>query len=199
MDATYISTTSFSVVGDRTADFVINIRIRGWCGVDDYQYANVVSATYSSVTTVVIDDAVLTANLVNIDISVVVPGGAGNISDHDHGVDSGSGGPVAGIGSAMTPTDVTISGGVITVTGAGVYNVDTEGAAASDALDQILGLTDGEEVELRAKDDTHTVVVTPGTHIKSLAVFSLDSIYDRMLLQSVGSDTVIEKGRVNSA
>ena len=73
-------------------------------------------------------------------------------------------GPVSGgTGSWGPQKSVTISGGVATFTGAGRYLIDTEGAAASDDLDTINGLIDGDEVILSPASGSRTVVLKNGT------------------------------------
>ena len=67
MDATYISTTSFSVVGDFTKEFNYLRMIQANCGVDNYKVVIVISSTYSSPnTTVVVGGEELTSNLSNV-------------------------------------------------------------------------------------------------------------------------------------
>lgn len=68
-----------------------------------------------------------------------------------------------GAGEWGTPTALTIASGVITVTGPGFYEVDTEGAAASDDLDTISGGSEGDEIILKIANDARNVVVKHGT------------------------------------
>lgn len=68
----------------------------------------------------------------------------------------------AGKVSLPTSGELTISSGVITVTGAN-HNVDTESDAASDDLDTINGSVDGSLLYLRSNDDARTVVIKHGT------------------------------------
>jgi len=102
-------------------------------------------------------------------------------------------GPVAGgSGSWGAVQNVTISSGVLTLNGAGRYAVETEGGAASDDVDTINGLTDGDEVILSAYDGSHTVVLKNGTGNLSIKVdTSLDDTVDRMRLIMDGS-TIVE-------
>lgn len=85
-------------------------------------------------------------------------------------------------------TDQTIASGKI-MCSSGSILVDTESSAASDDLDTInVGtLVKGEEIiMLRAKDDTHTVVVKHNTgniFLAGAADFSLDSKYDILILR----------------
>ena len=85
--ATYVDADTFTVSGDYTADFVINRKIRANCGVDGYKYTVVLSSSYSAPNTTVnltADSDDLTANLTEVDWSVVKPGTAGNIPLHAH-------------------------------------------------------------------------------------------------------------------
>ena len=67
MIATYISSTSFSVVGDKTATLLPSVSTRVDCGVDGYKYGSVVSRTYNgTITTVVVDGDALTANTADV-------------------------------------------------------------------------------------------------------------------------------------
>ena len=97
-----------------------------------------------------------------------------------------------GAGSWGAVQNVTISSGVLTLSGAGRYAVETEGGAASDDVDTINGLSDGDEVILNAKNGAHTVVFKTGTGNLSIkSDTSLDDIVDRMRLLMHGA-TIIE-------
>jgi len=67
------------------------------------------------------------------------------------------------IGEWGTPTALTIASGVITITGAGFYEIDTEGAAATDDLDTISGGDEGDQVILKIAANARNVVVKHGT------------------------------------
>ena len=70
--ATYVSATSFTVVGDMTDSFWVGRQVRADCGVDGIKYGSVVGAAYGAPnTTVVIHPTIktasaLTANLINV-------------------------------------------------------------------------------------------------------------------------------------
>lgn len=69
--AIHVSSDSFAVAGDRSAEFVAGVRIQADCGADGVRYGTVVSAVYSSVTgvtTVILtpDAAGLTAGLTGV-------------------------------------------------------------------------------------------------------------------------------------
>ncbi len=97
-----------------------------------------------------------------------------------------------GTGSWGAVQNVTISGGVLTLSGPGRYAIETEGAAASDDVDTINGLIDGDEVILSAQDGSHTVVLKNGTGNLSIKVdTSLNDTVDRMRLIMDGT-TIVE-------
>lgn len=93
------------------------------------------------------------------------------------------------------PKDATIATGVVALTCAGCWAVDTEGAAAYDEVTQVTGLADGQQATFRPKDDTHTVAFLNGTNLKLQGNFSLDSQYDRLVLEGVGSNVCVEVSR----
>lgn len=109
MEATFISSNSFSVLGDKTEEFVENRRLKIDCGVDGTKYVKVVSSTFSSFTTVVVDESVLTSNIIGVLYGVVKPGDIGNLPDHFHTNTEGDGGyieppPLDFISLIDTPT-----------------------------------------------------------------------------------------------
>jgi hypothetical protein len=113
MEATFISSNSFSVLGDKTEEFVENRRLKIDCGVDGTKYVKVVSSTFSSFTTVVVDESVLTSNIIGVLYGVVKPGDIGNLPDHFHTNTEGDGGyieppPLDFI--SLTDTPLTYSG-----------------------------------------------------------------------------------------
>ena len=84
--------------------------------------------------------------------------------------------------------ELTISGGMVTVTGS-YHRVDTEGGAASDDLDTINGGTAGDLLIVRAEDNARTVVCKDGAGNLQLAGdFSPDHINGWMLLQYDGAN-----------
>ena len=69
--ATYVSTTSFTVATDLTADFVTGARVRANCGTDGIKLGSVTTSSYASGTglttvTVSLDSGSLTANLTGV-------------------------------------------------------------------------------------------------------------------------------------
>lgn len=103
MEATYVSTNSFTVVGDRTSEFVTGRRVKFNCGPDGTRYATIVSSSYSSPdTTVIIDETTLTSNLSEVLYGIISPGTIGSIPVHSHDGSEGSGGTVSGTGGSST-------------------------------------------------------------------------------------------------
>ncbi len=92
----------------------------------------------------------------------------------------------------------TIASGIVDVSYAGRVSVDTEAAAASDDLDKITGLNDGDMVILEAANDARSVVVKDGAYLKLQSDFTLNNQYDRITLQCIGSDTCVEISRSNN-
>jgi len=92
------------------------------------------------------------------------------------------------------PPEVTIASGVAALSGEGSYLVDTEADAASDDLDKLTGLVEGDEVVLKAANNARTVVLKNGAYLKIGADFSLNNQYDTITLLCIGSDTCVVKG-----
>ena len=103
MDAIYISDNSFSVDEDKTSEFVVNRRLKLDCGVDGFKYASVFSSVFSTITTVTIDESVLTSNLIDVLYSVVKPSDEGNLPNHYHSTVEGDGGSLSFVGLSDTP------------------------------------------------------------------------------------------------
>lgn len=80
IDATYISSNSFSVVGDQEDIFSAGRKIRA--DLDgSYVYGTVVSSTFDSVTTVTITEEVLTSDLVGVNYTIV---SNQSLPEHEH-------------------------------------------------------------------------------------------------------------------
>jgi hypothetical protein len=75
MNATYVSATSFTVVGDQTTIFVAGRRVKCNCGVDGYDYGTILSSAYTTLTTITLTAASddLTANLTSVEWSAIIP------------------------------------------------------------------------------------------------------------------------------
>lgn len=85
--ATYVDADTFTIEGNYTDEFIVNRKARCNCGVDGYKYVVVSSSSFSSPDTTVnltADSDDLTANLTEVDWSVVKPGTEGNIALHAH-------------------------------------------------------------------------------------------------------------------
>jgi len=92
----------------------------------------------------------------------------------------------------VTPTELTIATGVITVS-QGFHTVDTEADGASDDLVTINGGTTGMTVILSAVNDARTVVVKHNTGniwLVGKADISLDDLYDSIRLTWNGTKWV---------
>lgn len=101
MQATYISSSSFSISGDHVLEFVEDRRIRTDCGVDGIEYCTILGSSYSDPnTTVVTKESELTSNLTAVLYGIVEPGVYGSLPDHSHDGSEGSGDGTAA-GSAM--------------------------------------------------------------------------------------------------
>jgi len=97
------------------------------------------------------------------------------------------------LGSWGAPTALTIASGVITVTGPGFYEIDTEGAAASDALDTISGGSEGDVVILKSKADARNVVITDGT----AGADNIDLIGASITLDTANQRVKLQRGSTN--
>jgi len=82
LSATYVDVDTFTVVGDKTANFVVDRALQCDCGVDGYKRTFVLSSSYSDPNTTVnlaAHSDNLSANLTSVEWSVVDPGVTGNI------------------------------------------------------------------------------------------------------------------------
>lgn len=86
-----------------------------------------------------------------------------------------------------SPTELTISAGVITATGS-FHTVDTEADAATDDLDTINGGSEGDRLILMAANSARTIVLKDGTGNLALnADFPLDNGQDTLELVYAGT------------
>lgn len=108
---------------------------------------------------------------------------------------------LGGTGSAsLTNEDVTISSGIAAATGdANLLTLDTEGAAASDILDQITGYSEGDIVTVRIADNSRIVIVPSSATILLRGGFTLNNVYDRLVLECIGSDIMVGRSRESYA
>jgi hypothetical protein len=101
------------------------------------------------------------------------------------------------LGGGNTPTLVTISGGIAAISGAGLYRLETEAAAAIDTLDRLTNVLDSDVVYLRIANNARQVIIAHGTWIKLetaenlLLANTLSSIY----LRNHGSGVMVEERR----
>lgn len=96
--ATYVSTSSFTVVGDRAAEFNVGRRTRCVCS-GSYDYGTVVSGIYSSPDTTITlteDSDDLNIGLTAVEYGVKADGnGTGSLPEHTHCCEEGDGGEIA--------------------------------------------------------------------------------------------------------
>lgn len=92
MEAIFLSNNSFSVTTDKTTEFISGRRLKMDCGIDGLKYASIISSSFSTVTTVVIDEETLTSNLSEVFYSIIKPGTEGNLAKHYHSNAEGDGG-----------------------------------------------------------------------------------------------------------
>ena len=79
-------------------------------------------------------------------------------------------------------TAVTISTGIIAVTGPGMYVVTSEGAAADDLI-TITGGSEGDEIILYSVDSANTITVKHGTdNIQIGFDYNLNNLWDQIRL-----------------
>jgi hypothetical protein len=101
-----------------------------------------------------------------------------------------------------TPIAKTIASGAFAVTGTNsfhAYIVDTEGAAASDDLTGITGGVVGELCKLQCTDGARVVVCKKGTPLRLQGDFTLNNIYDRLVLECVSSGVWVEISRASNS
>lgn len=102
MNATYVDVNEFTVVTDRTAEFVAGRRIKADCGVNGIKYCTVLSSNFGATTTVITKESELTANLTTVLYGIVEPKTSGSLPDHSHDGTEGSGGSALGDGGDVT-------------------------------------------------------------------------------------------------
>ena len=89
--------------------------------------------------------------------------------------------------------EVTIASGVLTLTGSGNYHVDTESDDASDTIESVAGLAEGERAILVPESDARTVIVQNNTVVKLQDIdFTMQSQYDAIEVQGLGGGVVRE-------
>ena len=104
----------------------------------------------------------------------------------------------AGGGFVIVQGTVTLVGGIATVTGPGLWTIETEAAAATDELDKIVGLNEGEIVLLQPANNARVTMVTPGAFMDLAFDFPLDNVAAKYALISAGSDVCEELYRASN-
>ena len=94
--------------------------------------------------------------------------------------------------------EVTIAGGIVAVTGPGLWTIDTESDDPTDELDKITGLVAGEVVLLQPADNARVTTVTPGAFMDLQFDFPLDNVAAKFALISAGSDVCEELSRASN-
>jgi hypothetical protein len=96
-------------------------------------------------------------------------------------------------GSAVSKTIA--SGTVAYSSGYSHYQVDTEGAAATDDLTSFTGVPVGNRVLIRSTDAARAVTLVNGAGLKLQSDFTLNSPYDTIVLIGLAGDVCIEETR----
>ena len=99
--ATYISATSFTVVGASTSEFNEGRRVKAICSAVN-KYGTIVSSSYSDPnTTVNITNATLDSGLTVVFYGIAADE-IGSLPKHDHSSDEGEGGTIPALGSQLS-------------------------------------------------------------------------------------------------
>lgn len=105
------------------------------------------------------------------------------------------------LGGGRTPDTVVIANGVVTVTGAGWFLIDTEGAAATDDVHTVAGLGIGDVVRFSTVSASRVVRFLHNTSGGNLRMnpleFTLNAICDHIQFQKVNGTLVRELGRLS--
>lgn len=154
MDATYISSNKFSVLGNKTNEFVPGRRLKSKCGTNTYYstvYSSVVSGTYTVITT---EESNLTSDLSSVLYGILEPGISGSVPKHSHDNYSGSGGIINTIEDDIT-LYISVSGSDSTGDGSS----ESPWQSFSPAWNYLDGkkIKSGKLVTIKFKDGTHTI------------------------------------------
>lgn len=104
MQATYVSSNQLKVSEDKTEEFLAGRRIRALCG-SDYKYSTIQSSTYSSPdTTIIIEESILTSDLLSVHYGIVNIGEQGSFPKHSHDGSEGTGGSLTLLTLSDTPS-----------------------------------------------------------------------------------------------
>ena len=94
-----------------------------------------------------------------------------------------------------TPVSVTIASGVASTAGLRNVTLNSEGAASTDSLTQILGLEIGQDIRIRAASGDY-ITVTDGANLELSGVnFILNTARDNMVLECISSGVCQEVSR----
>jgi hypothetical protein len=101
--ATYVSSSSFSVIGDQTEEYLAGRKIKLFQTVDNETIVKVVSSSYDAVTTVVVTPSSVNATLTGIKRGPTVPDNIGSVNYTDIILPSGGdeGDPLVKSGSTL--------------------------------------------------------------------------------------------------
>lgn len=178
---TFVSTTSFTLVGDLTATYEVGRRLKMFGTTPFTLFGTILTSVFSSPNTTItmtMDSGSLDATLSIVSTGILsatssaLPTGtlAGLTSNNaftganTFASTTALNGDTTFTAAILTPDDgeLTISSGVITVTG-NYHTVDTEADAATDDLDTINTTGDGKRITLRIENDARDVVIKNGT------------------------------------
>lgn len=108
---------------------------------------------------------------------------------------------VTGAAGFTAPTELTISSGIVTVSGDikfRFHSIDTESDAATDDLETINGGSVGDELILQAESDARTVVCKNGASLGLQSDFSLNNTKDKLVLLCISSGVWHELTRASN-
>lgn len=143
MQVSYINSSSFSVEGNVTSEWLPARRVKLDCGIDGICYATIIGSTFNVVTTVTIDETNITSNLQSALYSVVKPGTQGNLPLHYHSTVEGDGGPLSFSFLSLTDTlDVYTADQYLRTTSSGVTSVSGIVLKAPNGSEWMLRVTD---------------------------------------------------------
>jgi len=105
-------------------------------------------------------------------------------------------GALMGVWGASSEITLT-AGGVAVLTTQGYFTIDTNADDATDDLTQITGLATGDEIIIAPDNDGRTVIVKNGVNLILCngADFTMNNSKDRMVLQDIGADVLVEISR----
>jgi len=91
---------------------------------------------------------------------------------------------------------LTISSGEVSFSiGYSHYQLDTEGAAATDSLTKFADVPEGRRIIVRSTSASRTITLTNGSFLKLQHDFTLANPYSNIVLVGAGSDVCFEESR----